>query len=127
MLEATRATLRSGRIMSAAVIRHQIDALAAAGYRLEPRPEDEGAALMLKAARRAFRSGHFAPAVVVAQEVAALADAGHAFVASAGGLRTACVSFEWGPESFEACDRCGWSYWKHAEAVTRAKGAHRRD
>ncbi len=125
MLEATRATLRTGRIMSAAVIRHQLDALATAGYQMQPRHYDDGAAVLLKAAHRAFRGGHFSPAVVVARQLAALGEDGRTFVLSGEAHRSACESFEWGPESFEACARCGWSYWKHAESVDRGKGAHR--
>ncbi|MEP6697462.1 MAG: hypothetical protein ABJA34_11380 [Pseudonocardiales bacterium] len=127
MLDATRATLRTGRIMSGAVIRQQLDALATAGYELQPRLHDDGASLLLKAARRAFRSGHFSPSVVVAQQLAAVNDAGRSFVRNGEGRRSACEKFEWGPESFEACANCGWSYWKHAESVDRGKGAHRSD
>ncbi|PZS36206.1 MAG: hypothetical protein DLM59_01665 [Pseudonocardiales bacterium] len=125
MLEATRASLRTGRVMSAAVIRHQLDALAAAGYVIQPRFYDDGAAVLLKAARRAFRGGHFSPSVVVEQQIAAVEQEGRAFVQSGEDRRSACDAFEWGPASFEACSRCAWSYWKHAESAGRRKGAHR--
>lgn len=131
MLEATRATLRSGRVMSAAVIRQQIDALAAAGYQMTPRFYDDGAAVLLKAARRAFRRGHFSPAAVVARQIAAIEEEGRAFIRNGEDNRLPCESFEWGPDSFEACSRCGWSYWKHDESQDgtkgRGKGAHRID
>lgn len=122
VLEATRASLRGGRLLSAAVIERQLAALAEAGYSLQPRRYDDGADLMLKAARRALRGGHFAPAAVVERQLAALEEAGHTFVLTGG---TACESFEWGPDSFEACATCGASYWKHAEGAGRVKGAHR--
>lgn len=135
MLEATRATLRAGRFPPGEVIRRQLEALADAGYRLEPQLEDSGAALMLAAARRAIRTAHFAPGAVIARQLDAVGAAGHAFVRRgedsyirlADGRRTPCPTFQWGPDSFEACARCGRSYWHHAEGAIRARGAHRRE
>lgn len=126
MLEATRANLRSGRLPPALVITRQLDALTEAGYRLQPHLDDGGAALMLTAAKLAFRSGRFAPAAVIARQLAAVADAGYGFVWRGESTPAACASFQWGPESFDACAGCGQSFWKHAEGAGHPKGAHRR-
>jgi len=126
MLEATMATLRAGRFPPGRVIQRQLDALAAAGYRLEPHLDDGGAALMLGATKRAFRLGSFTPAVVIARQLAAVTDAGYVFVRRSDGGPTACASFQWGPQSFDACARCGLSFWRHTEGADHAKGSHRR-
>lgn len=127
-MQATRATLRSGRVISAGVIRRQLDALASAGYELQPRLYDDGAELLLQAARRSFRSGHFSPAAVVARQLRAVEQQHREFVLVGEDRRCACETFEWGPDSFQACSRCGWSYWKHAESSgVRSRGAHRSD
>jgi len=125
MLEAAKAALRSGRFPRE-VIRRQLDALTEAGYRLEPHLDDGGAALMLAAAKRTFRAAHFAPAVVTERQLAAISEAGYVFVRRRQGGRTACPSFQWGPQSFDACERCGLTFWKHAEGIDHPRGAHRR-
>ena len=125
MLEATLTALRAGRFPPAEVIRRQLDALSDAGYRIEPHLDDGGAALMLAAAKRAFRSGLMAPATVVARQLAAIDEAGHSFLRRREPV-VACESFCWGPQSFDACARCGLSFWRHAASAGHAKGAHRR-
>lgn len=127
ILDAARTSLRAGRLPRREVIARQLDALAQSGYRLEPHLDDGGAALMLSAAKRAFRTGRLAPAAVVARQLAAIRDAGHAFVSRDEAARPACASFQWGPESFDACAGCGQSFWQHAEGRGHAKAAHRRD
>lgn len=125
MLEATRTALRAGRFPPAEVVRRQLDALAETGYRLRPHLDDGGAALLLTAAKRAFRSGRVAPAAVVARQLADLEAAGYTFVLSSESA-AACESFVWGPQSFDACARCGVSFWRHAEATGHGHGSHRR-
>ncbi|MGB9376196.1 MAG: hypothetical protein WCB04_01645 [Mycobacteriales bacterium] len=126
MLDATRATLRAGRLPPGEVIKRQLNALADVGYHLEPHLDDDGAELMLGAAKRALRSGHLTPSAVIAHQLQAVSASGHAFVREGdeGGGR--CESFEWGPSSFRACARCGLSYWKHPGGVGPVGGAHRR-
>lgn len=126
MLEATRTTLRAGRLPPAEVIRRQLDALDGAGYRLEPQLDDGGAELMLTAAKRALLAGHFTPAGVISRQLAAVEAAGHCFVGGVAVNRNGCASFEWGPDSFAGCARCGVSYWKHPGSAGHARGAHRR-
>lgn len=125
MLDAAKANLRAGRFPPGEVIRRQLDALDEAGYRLEPPVDDRGAALLLHAARRALRAGHFTPAAVIARQLAAVGEAGHSFVRDGEDDHRRCESYEWGPDSFEACSRCGISYWKHPGSAGHARGAHR--
>lgn len=125
MLEATKTALRAGRFPPAEVIRRQLDALAEAGYRLEPHLDDGGAALMLAATKRAFLSGRMAPGTVVARQLLAIEEAGYAFVRRSEAA-VACESFRWGPKSFDSCVRCGLSFWRHDEGAGHAKGSHRR-
>jgi len=126
MLDSAKASLRAGRLPPADVVRRQLDALADAGYRLEPHLDDGGDVLMLGAAKRAFRTGHLAPAFVVDRQLAAVADAGFALARRGVSGRAACASFQWGPDSFEACGQCGQSFWRHVEGIGHAKGTHRR-
>ena len=126
MIGATNATLRAGRLPPKAVINAQLDALFAAGFRIEPHRDDGGAALLLAAVKSAFRSARFAPAAVVPLELVALSRAGHAFVPGAAREAAACQSFRWGPRSFEACADCGRSFWEHHEGTGHHGRAHRR-
>ena len=124
MMEAAKTNLRAGRFPPGEVIRRQLGALDEAGYRLEPPVDDHGAALLLHAARRALRAGHFTPAAVIARQLAAVGEAGHSFVRDRE-TRSRCESYEWGPDSFEACAQCRISYWKHPGSAGHARGAHR--
>ncbi|MDQ3578238.1 MAG: hypothetical protein M3381_00335 [Actinomycetota bacterium] len=124
MLEATKASLRSGRMKPAVVTRHQLDALADAGYRLHPVIEDGGAALLLATAKKAFRSGRFRPADVVVMQLDELAAAGHFFELSRGSDSAACDEFAWGPDSFESCAECGLSFWRHGENDSEDRPTH---
>lgn len=125
MLYAARANLRAGRFPPGEVIRRQLDALDDAGYHLEPRLDDRGAELLLHAAKRALRAGYFSPAAVVGRQLAAVGEAGHSFVREGEEDRRRCESYVWGPDSFDACVRCGISYWKHPGSAGHARGAHR--
>ncbi len=116
MLEATKATLRTGRVAPAQVTRHQLEALTAAGYHLNPMMEDGGAALLLATAKDAFWSGRFRPAEVIALQLEELASAGHFFEYHDPNDMTACDEFVWGPQSFESCEECGLSFWRHGES-----------
>ena len=115
MLEATRSTLRTGRVAPAQVTRQQLDALTAAGFHLRPGLEDGGAALLLATAKDAFWSGRFRPADVIAMQLAELAQAGHVFEYQDPHNATVCDEFVWGPDSFESCAECGLSFWRHGE------------
>ncbi len=115
MLGATRSTLRSGRMGPSQVVRRQLDALAAAGYRLSPDPGDGGWAILLATAKRAFRSGRFRPADVIALQLDELAAAGFYFDAGGWDEGGACADFVWGPDSFDSCEECGLSFWRHGE------------
>jgi hypothetical protein len=119
MLEATRSTLRTGRMGPRQVINQQLDALTAAGYRLRPVLGDGGASLLLATAKRAFRSGRFRPADVIALQLDELAAAGHSFELLNTDQAAACAEFAWGPDSFEACEDCGLSFWRHGDGDTR--------
>lgn len=118
MLEATKNTLRTGRMAPAQVVNQQLEALAAAGYRLRPVLSDGGAALLLATAKRAFWSGRFRPAEVIAVQLEELAAAGHSFEIRYGSEDTACDEFVWGPDSFESCEECGLSFWRHGDTDT---------
>jgi len=115
MLAATKSTLRSGRMSPAQVTRQQLDALRAAGYRLQPSLADEGAAILLASAKRAFWSGRFRPMDVIITQLDELAGAGHHFVSTGMDDSLACDEFVWGPNSFESCEECGLSFWRHGE------------
>lgn len=119
MLEATRSTLRSGRMGPAQVVKQQLDALAAAGYRLSPDPGDAGAAMLLASAKRAFWAGRFRPAEVIALQLDELAAAGYYFNYGDGDEGAACDDFVWGPDSFDSCELCGLSFWRHGEGDTQ--------
>ncbi|MDQ4037658.1 MAG: hypothetical protein M3313_04745 [Actinomycetota bacterium] len=115
MLGATKATLRTGRVGPAQVVKQQLDALTAAGYRLSPEPGDGGSAMLLATAKRAFWSGRFRPAEVIAVQLGELAAAGFYFDLRNGQEGVACDEFAWGPDSFESCAECGLSFWRHGE------------
>jgi len=118
MLEATRTALRSGRVKPAQVTQLQLEALTAAGYRLRPGLSDGGAAILLATAKRAFWSGRFRPADVIPVQLADLAVAGHTFELLRPDDATVCEEFVWGPDSFESCEECGLSFWRHGESST---------
>lgn len=114
MLGATKATLRTGRLAPAQVVRQQLNALAAVGYRLLPEPGDGGSAMLVATVKRAFWSGRFRPAVVIAVQLDELAAAGFYFdLQDDGG---ACDDFVWGPDSYDSCEECGLSFWRHGES-----------
>lgn len=115
MLEATKSTLRSGRMGPAQVVKQQLDALATAGFRLSPQPGDGGSAMLLATAKRAFWSGRFRPAEVIALQLDELAAAGFFFDFTDGNEGAACGDFVWGPDSFDSCEECGLSFWRHGE------------
>ncbi|MGI8722247.1 MAG: hypothetical protein ACR2JG_08455 [Geodermatophilaceae bacterium] len=124
MLEATRASLRTGRMKPAVVTRQQLDALADAGYHLRPVMDDGGAAFLLATAKRAFRSGRFRPADVVIMQLDELAAAGHFFELSGATDSAACDEFAWGPDSFESCAQCGLSFWRHGDNDSQDRPTH---
>jgi hypothetical protein len=124
MLDATRSTLRAGRVGPRQVTKHQVDALTAAGYRLLPALDDGGAALLLATAKRAFRSGRFRPADVIDLQLDELAAAGHTFELVGADQDAACDEFAWGPNSFESCEVCGLSFWRHGESGTPEDRTH---
>ncbi len=115
MLAATRSTLRSGRMGPAQVTQQQLDALREAGYRLRPSLADDGASILLTSAKRAFRSGRFRPMDVINVQLDELDRAGHYFVPTGTEDSIACDEFAWGPNSFESCEECGLSFWRHGE------------
>lgn len=117
MLEATKSALRSGKVKPAQVTRQQLDALTTAGYRLRPVLSDGGAAILLATAKRAFWTGRFRPADVIPMQLADLAAAGHTFELLSAGEAGACDEFVWGPDSFESCEECGLSFWRHGEGA----------
>ncbi len=119
MLEATRATLKSGRMAPAQVTRQQLDALTAAGYRLRPVLDDGGHGMLLKTAKRAFWSGRFRPAEVINLQLRELEAEGYTFELVNASDATACAEFVWGPNSFDSCEECGLSFWRHDESGTR--------
>lgn len=125
MLDAAKTNLRAGRFPPGEVIRRQLDALDRAGYHLEPPLADAGADLLLQAAKRALRAGHFSPAAVISRQLVAVGESGHSFVKDGEHVHGRCESYVWGPESFEACARCGLSYWKHPGNAGHGGGAHR--
>lgn len=116
MLEATKSTLRTGRPLPHQVIARQLKALDEAGYRLRPPLPDNGAALLLATTKRTFRSGKFRPADVIDRQLAELAARGHTFQRSNGIESLTCGEFQWGPGSFDSCQRCGLSFWQHDES-----------
>ncbi len=124
MLEATRASLRSGRMKPAVVTQQQLEALFDAGYRLRPDLEDGGAALLHATAKRAFRSGRFRPTDVIVMQLDELAAAGHYFELQDGTESEACAEFAWGPDSFESCADCGLSFWRHGENDPEDRPTH---
>lgn len=124
MLEATRTTLRSGRLSPAQVTQQQLGALTATGYRLRPALADEGASILLATAKRAFRGGRFRPADVIAMQLDALASAGHSYQLLGSSDSQACEEFGWGPNSFESCEECGLSFWRHGENATSDGGSY---
>ncbi|MBA3339022.1 MAG: hypothetical protein H0T54_04620 [Geodermatophilaceae bacterium] len=126
MLEATKSTLRTGRMGPAQVTRHQLDALIDAGYVLRPLLDDGGAALLLATAKRAFWSGRFRPADVIALQLEELAAEGHVFEFQTDEDVTPCDEFVWGPNSFDSCEECGLSFWRHGEGGTRDTRTHHR-
>lgn len=115
MLEATKSALRTGRMAPAMVTKHQLEALTAAGYELHPMLEDGGLALLLATAKDAFWSGRFRPADVIALQLEELASSGHYFEYVDPEDAIACDEFVWGPNSFESCEECGLSFWRHGE------------
>lgn len=119
MLAATKNTLRTGRMAPARVVTEQLEALTNAGYRLVPTPSDGGAELLLATAKRAFWAGHFRPAEVIALQLEELGAAGHYFESVLGREGGPCDDFVWGPNSFESCEECGLSFWRHGESDTR--------
>ena len=119
MLGATRSTLRSGRMGPGQVVKQQVDALGTAGYRLRPDPGDGGVALLLTTAKRAFRSGRFRPAEIIALQLDELAAAGYQFEFGDRNEGGACADFVWGPDSFDSCEECGLSFWRHGEGDTQ--------
>ena len=126
MLAATRSTLRTGRMAPAQVIKHQLDALSAAGYSLRPVMGDGGATMLRTSAKRAFWAGRFRPAEVIALQLDDLAAAGHTFELVHAQEATACDDFVWGPNSFDSCEECGLSFWRHGESGSRDSRTHHR-
>jgi len=116
MLGATKSTLRTGKLAPAQVVKRQLDALAAAGYQLTPEPGDGGSAMLLATAKRAFWSRRFRPADVIAAQLEDLAEAGYYFDSRQRGEGAACADFVWGPDSYDSCEECGLSFWRHGEA-----------
>lgn len=114
MQEATKSALRTGRMSPARVVRHQLESLSAAGYQLHPPLADGGEEILLDSAWNAFWNGRFRPAEVISSQLEALAAAGYAFELPYAAGR-ACDDFVWGPNSYEACEECGLSFWRHGE------------
>lgn len=115
MLTATKTGLRSGRMAPAQVIQHQLAALRNAGYRLRPSLSDGGAAILLSSAKEAFWSGRFRPMSVIIAQLNELERAGHRFELAGPDDSAACDEFAWGPNSFESCEVCSLSFWRHGE------------
>ncbi len=119
MLEATKVTLKGGRMAPAQVTKRQLEALVDAGYGLRPEVDDGGHAMLLATAKKAFWSGRFRPAEVIAMQLDELDAAGYSFEPVDGMDATACDEFVWGPNSFDSCEECGLSFWRHGESGTR--------
>ncbi len=126
MLEATRSTLRSGRMGPAQVTRQQLEALTEAGYQLRPTVNDGGHSMLLATAKRAFRSGRFRPAEVINMQLHQLEAEGYMFELVDAADVAACDEFVWGPNSFDSCEECGLSFWRHGESGTRDSRTHHR-